>query len=81
MNAQIRTLKADITADLNAIAEICAKLDGYRYELTTQDRLIAAAYYLHNLYCAFESIFGRVAEVFGNQLSDRAAGTPTCCGV
>ena len=30
------------------------------------------AFYLHNLYCAFEDIFQRVAEVFGNQLSDQA---------
>jgi hypothetical protein len=27
---------------------------------------------LHNLYCAFESIFQRVAEVFENQISDQA---------
>ena len=33
---------------------------------------IATAYYLHNLYCAFESIFQRIATVFGNHLTDRA---------
>jgi hypothetical protein len=42
MDAQIRTLKADIQADL------------------------------HNLYCAFEGIFQRIAGAFGNQISDQA---------
>ena len=72
MNAQIRTLKANVAADLSAIAEIFAKLDGYHGELTTEEQRIVVAYYLHNLYCAFESIFQRIAEVFGNQISDRA---------
>jgi len=73
MNAQIRTLKADIAADLQAIAEIYASLDRYPDTLADQEQVIAVAYYLHNLYCAFESIFQRVAEVFENQIPDRAA--------
>ena len=72
MNAQVRILKADIAADLKAIAEIYAKLDDYRGELTGEEQLIVVAYHLHNLYCAFESIFQRIAEVFGNQLPDSA---------
>ncbi len=72
MNAQIRTLKADITADLKAIAEIYEALERYDPLPPGDEPLIAVAYYLHNLYCAFESLFQRVAEVFENQLSDRA---------
>ena len=76
MNAQttiqVRTLKADIASDLKAIAEIYAALDRYDAEPLSDDQAIIVAYHLHNLYCAFESIFQRVAEVFGNQVSDQA---------
>jgi len=73
MDIQIRTLKADITADLKAIASIYAALSRYDTLPTGEEQLIVVAYYLHNLYCAFESIFQRVAEVFENQISDRAS--------
>jgi hypothetical protein len=72
MDTQIRTLKADIKADLKAIADIYAALNRYSSLPTGEEPLIAVAYYLHNLYCAFESIFQRVAEVFGNQSPDRS---------
>ncbi len=72
MDTQIRTLKADIRADLKAIADIYAALNRYSSLPTGEEQLIAVAYYLHNLYCAFESIFQRVAEVFGNQIPDRS---------
>ena len=39
--------------------------------LVDQEQMIAVAYYLHNLYCAFESIFQRVAEGVENRISDR----------
>ena len=72
MDTQIRTLKADIKADLKAIADIYTALNRYSSMPTGEEQLIAVAYYLHNLYCAFESIFQRVARVFGNQISDQA---------
>lgn len=71
MNVQIRTLKADIGADLQAITEMYAALAAYPEVLATQEQRIAVAYYLHNLYCAFESMFQRVAEVFENAVADR----------
>jgi len=73
MNAQIRTLKADIKADLKAIAEIYAALKRYPLQPSRDEELIVIAYYLHNLYCAFESIFRHVAEVFGEQIPERAS--------
>ena len=72
MNAQIQMLKADIAADLKAIAEIYRLLDNYGDRLAAEEQIIVVAYYLHNLYCAFENIFRRIAEVFGNQIADRA---------
>jgi hypothetical protein len=72
-SAKIRTLKADIAADLQAIAEIYAVLNRYPDELTGEEQLITVAYHLHNLYCAFESIFQRVAEAFENQITDRTS--------
>jgi len=65
-------LKAEIAADLKAIAEIYDALTEYDTRLTGDERVIVLAYYLHNLYCAFESIFQRVASVFGNQIADRS---------
>ena len=72
MNTRILTLKADIAADLQAIAALYTAIDRYGTFPTGEEQLIVVAYYLHHLYCAFESIFQRVAEVFENQLSDRA---------
>jgi hypothetical protein len=72
MNAQIQTLKAEIAADRAAIAEIYQSLDRAGSDLGDEQQRIVVAYYLHNLYCAFESIFQRIADVFGNHLSDRA---------
>jgi len=72
MNVQIQTLKAEIAADLKAIAEIYDALTEYDTRLTGDERVIVLAYYLHTLYCAFERIFQRVASVFGNQIADRS---------
>jgi hypothetical protein len=72
MNAQIQTLKAEIAADLDAIAEIYEALDQAGADLGDEQQRIVVAYYMHNLYCAFESIFQRIADVFGNHISDRA---------
>ncbi len=72
MNVQIQTLKADIAADLEAIAEIYQALDQCGTDLRGEQQRIVAAYYLHNLYCAFESIFQRIAQIFGNHISERA---------
>lgn len=79
MNARIQTLKAEIAADQKVIAEIFGELAAYGDRLTDHERIIVVAYYLHNLYCAFESIFQRIAEVFENHVSDQADGTPNCC--
>ncbi|MEW6751170.1 MAG: hypothetical protein AB1505_09355 [Candidatus Latescibacterota bacterium] len=76
-SAQLRLLKADVEADLATIALLHGRLAGYDSEAVAQglvgeEARIAVAYYLHNLYCAYESIFQRIAEVFGNQVSDRS---------
>ncbi|MBC7225960.1 MAG: hypothetical protein H5T61_01825 [Thermoflexales bacterium] len=72
MNGELRTLKAEIEADLEAIAEIYAALDRYSNRLDTEAGQIAAAYYLHNLYNAFENIFRRIAKTFGNAIADES---------
>ena len=53
MKERIQTLRADIQADLQAIAEIYAALARHRMDLSDEDEAIVVAYYLHNLYCAF----------------------------
>jgi hypothetical protein len=72
MNGEIRALQAEIEADLEAIAEIYAALDRYGDRLDTEEGRIAAAYYLHNLYNAFENIFRRVAATFGNRVTSES---------
>lgn len=72
MNTQIQILKADIKADLEAIAEIYAALHRYDAGPLKDEQVIITAYYLHNLYSAFESIFQRIATVFENQIPDQA---------
>ena len=72
MKEKLLVLRAEIQADLQAIEEIYAALDRKWSELDGEDERIVVAYYLHNLYSAFESIFQRIAEVFGNHVSERA---------
>lgn len=72
MNTQIQILKADIAADLVAIAEIYQALKYSGTEFHAESQRIVTAYYLHNLYCAFESIFQRIATVFGNHISEQS---------
>lgn len=72
MRPEIQTLKAEIRADLHAIAEIYAELDRLPVSLDDGDQRIIAAYFLHNLYTAFESIFQRIARLFGNGISDQS---------
>lgn len=72
MRTELQTLKAEILTDLATIAEIYAALDHCSIKQDDTEHLIVAGYYLHNLYCVFESIFQRVAAVFGNQLSEQA---------
>lgn len=79
---QLLILKADILLDLQAISEIYTALDQRKPLLDAEDERIVVAYYLHNLYSAFESIFQRIAEIFGNHISDRAGWhTDLFCGV
>jgi hypothetical protein len=72
MKPQIQTLKADITADIRAIDEIYASLNRYPDSPSSEEQLIVIAYYLHNLYSAFESVFQHIAEAFENQVDDRS---------
>ncbi len=72
MKPEIQTLKAEISADLQAIAEIYREIDRLPADADAEYRPIVEAYFLHNLYTAFESIFQRVARVFGNGISDQS---------
>jgi hypothetical protein len=72
MKAKILALKADLSADLQAIEQIYLKLAGQREIGTGDEQAIVTGYYLHNLYNAFENIFQRIAEAFENDISDKA---------
>ncbi len=52
--------------------EIYASLDRYPDSPSNEEQLIVIAYYLHNLYSAFESVFQHIAEAFENQVDDRS---------
>jgi hypothetical protein len=72
MKAKILALKADVSADLQAIEQIYLKLADQPEMIAGDEQVIVTGYYLHNLYNAFENIFQRVAEAFENDISDRA---------
>ena len=71
MNETMRVLKADIAAARQAIERLYAQLSRYEGASASEEQTIVIAYYLHNLYSAFEDVFQRVAETFENQVSDR----------
>jgi hypothetical protein len=73
MNEQALILERSIQNDLQAVAAIYQKIGGAVIIAdATENELIVLAYYLHNLYVACENIFLRIAEVFENQVDDKA---------
>jgi HepT-like protein len=72
MKTKILALKADVSADLQAIEQVYLKLAGQSETAKDDEQAIVTGYYLHNLYNAFENIFQRVAEAFENDISDKA---------
>lgn len=71
----IKTLQAEIRADLESVERIFRELDGIRQEIPSnrppslRDKAVIG-YLLHNLYCAFENIFKNIAALFGNATAD-----------
>ncbi len=72
MRPEIQTLKAEISADLQAIEEIYREMDRLPAAAGDEYWPIVEAYFLHNLYTAFESVFQRIARLFGNGVSDQS---------
>lgn len=72
MSEQIQLLQVEIATDLQAIAAIYTTLDRLSTHPTSEEQVVALAYSLHNLYCAFENIFYHINQVFGDPMSDRA---------
>jgi hypothetical protein len=69
MDEKHLVLRGSIRSDLAAIQEIFRLLDTHPVdEHLDYDRLIVAAYHLHNLYNAFENIFLNIASAFKTQL-------------
>jgi len=74
MNDKVLVLKAHIRRDMQAIQQIYSELAQHAIASETkQDTLIVIAYYLHNLYNAFENIFKNIATTFENSV-DSSAG-------
>jgi len=77
MNREIvKTLAAEIRADLAAIQTIFEQLDQTQRSIRQQrppsfQEKAAIGYLLHNLYSAFENLFKNIAAVFGNEIGDR----------
>ena len=68
---RLALLKAEVEAQLAVIAEIYHKIDLRKKEAGS----VAAeslGYQLHNLYSAFEDLFGLVASFFENQIEDKS---------
>ncbi len=70
MNVKPQTLKSDIQVEREAIKRIFNELPSKEIEGSDIKEAIVTAYYLHNLYNAFESIFRLVASAFENHIPD-----------
>jgi hypothetical protein len=71
MNDKIVVLSSLIQGDLEAIAKIYTTLE--RHPLPpdgNEGQLIVIAYYVHNLYNAFENIFQNIATTFENSVEE-----------
>lgn len=72
MSGKLQTLKSDIQVEQEAIERIYAALPTLEMDWNDVKETIVAAYYLHNLYNAFENIFRLVATAFENDIPDAA---------
>lgn len=70
MSERLHLLRQDMEAELTAIGRILAALHQSDTDLDESRNAIVAAYYLHNLYNAFENLFRLVAEAFENHVPD-----------
>jgi hypothetical protein len=70
MDDKILVLMNSMRRDLEAIAAIYDELGRPLEAETDSDTLIVIAYYLHNLYNAFENVFQNIAAVFENAADD-----------
>ena len=68
---RLALLKAEMDAQLALIAEIYLKIDLRKKEAGSAGAE-SLGYQLHNLYCAFEDLFGIVAAFFENHIEDRS---------
>lgn len=80
MNAQIQTLKAEITADLDAISEIYQALDQAGTDLRDEQQRIVVAYYLHNRTARSKASFSASQRCLATRCPTALAGTPIYCG-
>jgi hypothetical protein len=71
MVEQTRLLQAEIRSALTAIQKVYQQLDTLGIQATGSQQDIVIGYYLHVLYGLFENIFERIAENFGNHISDK----------
>ena len=67
--ARLALLRAEMSAQVRQIDEIYGKI-AERKEGKGQADVESLAYQLHNLYCAFEDLFKRVAGTFENRLDE-----------
>ncbi|MBC8446799.1 MAG: hypothetical protein H8D78_03525 [Chloroflexi bacterium] len=73
MNERFLLLERSIERDLEAIERLYTAMGtGHLADDASEEELIVAAYRLHNLYNAFESIFQNIAVTFENTLDDAA---------
>lgn len=71
---QLKTLKAEIIADLEHVEHLDQKLASLAPEqlgrATSEEELILIGYFLSGIYSTFEDIFKKVARVFENKIED-----------
>jgi hypothetical protein len=71
MNEQIRLLQAEIQDDLQAIDQAYEALNSVSRRVAEPEGGIVVGYHLHVLYGLFESLFARIATMFGSQITDK----------
>jgi len=69
---RLELLKANIEKEEDNIAQIYARLESQPTSPETDEQTIVVAYYLHNLYSAFEQVAILVARTFENNIEDRS---------
>lgn len=67
---KLAILEAELTKQRQEIEKIYSKIKQRSAKLDNEAEIESLAYQLHNLYCAYEDLFGIISDAFENNIEE-----------